>query len=308
MKYVALSLALIGVLPLALVLQNCPKIRAWAWIALGFLPFLIPAIPQVDVALWGTPEWKGYVQGFEISLIDFLAIALLLSMPRRRSVLNYHAPLLLYLFALIIGVFQAAHVQEAVYVLFQFARMYLVVVAVTRGSMEEAVPLLILKGLALGIGLQFFVMIGQLRSGDYIQPPGTFVHQNTLGLVLHFVVLPHFALFLAGARGLQFLVLPPLGVLIAAMTASRASFGLCLAGLAVTYILSWMRRATKRKVAIAGLGLAGLLAVAPIAISSFERRFSSAPLAEKTSSIRPRLAESARKRPSAKRSAPKRKR
>ena len=280
MKHFALLLALLGVVPLALVLQNCPNIRQRAWIVFGFLPFLLPAVSQLDVALWGTPDWKGYVQATEVSLIDFLALALLISMPRRRSVLGYHAPLLFYLCTLILAVFQAAHTDEAFFAVFQFARMYLIVVTVTRGAMEESVPLLLMKGFGLGIALQLIVMAIQLRTSAYVQPPGTFAHQNTLGLVLHLVVLPHFALFLAGARSLQFVVVPPLCVLVAALTASRASFGLCLAGLLLTYVLSWLRRGTRRKAIIAVTGLVGIAAIAPLAMSSFERRFSTTPLEE----------------------------
>lgn len=280
MKIIAVLIALAGVLPLSLLLRANRRIEDCAWIAIGFLPFLLPAVQQVDIALISGEGWIGYVHGMELSVIDFLALALLLSLPKERSVVSYHLPLAFYMCALLLATFQAAHPLVSFFHVFQFARVYLLVVVVVRGCAQERVPILLMKGLALGLALQLFAVIYQLAKGGYVQPPGTFAHQNTLGMVIHFIALPHFAMFLAGARGLQFLLVPPASLLVAALTASRAALGFCLAGLGLTYLLSLLRGLSTRKIATGALSLLVLAVVIPIAVSSFERRFAATPLTE----------------------------
>ncbi|HEX2842500.1 O-antigen ligase family protein [Hyphomicrobium sp.] len=280
MKIVVVLVALAGVLPLSLLLRSSRRIAEWAWIAIGFLPFLLPAVQQVDIALISGEGWIGYVHGAEMTVIDFLVIALLIALPRTRKVLSFHVPLALYMFALVLSLTQAAEPVAAFFNVVQFARIYLLAVVVARGCAEEGVPLLLMKGLALGLALQLIVVAYQLASGAYVQPPGTFAHQNTLGMVIHFIALPHFAMFLAGARGLQFVVVPPMSLLIAALTASRATIVLCLAGLGLTYFLSLFRGVSKRKITTGALGFLVVLLVVPIALSSFERRIAATPLSE----------------------------
>lgn len=280
MKYAALLVALLGVVPTAFIMQRDPRLQRGAWIALGLFPFLLPALQQLDVAIVGTPGWTGHVHGLEVSLSDFIALALLVSMPRRSSALSYSAPMAFYLGALILASIQAAHPLEASYAVFQFARMCLLVAVVARGCLQNEVPILLMKGLALGVALELIVMVVQLRAGTHIQPPGTFAHQNTLGMVVHFVALPHFALFLSGARGMQFLLVPTLSVSVAILTASRAAFVLCLLGFGLTYAASMLRRTTARKAIVGVVALFAVAGAAPLAISSFERRFSNAPLTE----------------------------
>jgi O-antigen ligase len=280
MKIVVVLIALAGTLPLSLLFRANRRIADFAWIAIGFLPFLLPAVQQVDIALVRWEGWIGYVHGIELSVIDVLAIALLLSLPKQRSVVNFHLPLAFYMCALLLATLQAAHPLVSFFHVSQFARVYLLVVVVTRGCAEEGVPILLMKGLALGLALQLVTVIDQLASGAYVQPPGTFAHQNTLGMVIHFVALPHFALFLAGARGLQFLFVPPASLLLAALTASRAALVLCLGGLGLTYLLSLLRGLSTRKIATGALSLLVLAVMIPVAVSSFERRFTATPLME----------------------------
>lgn len=279
MKIIVVMIALIGVAPLALLIRRSRRIADAAWICIGFLPFLLPALPQVDIALANFEGWIGYVHGIEVTVIDFLALALLLALPGKRGVLNFHIPLAFYLFALLLAMTQAAHPLAASFVVFQFMKVYLLVVVVARGCMnDERVPVLLMKGLAIGLGIQLVAVIQQVASGEFVQPPGTFWHQNTLGMVIHMVALPHFALFLAGARGIQFVAVPPAALLVASLTASRATVALCILGFALTYVLSLVRRFSARKAAIGAVGLLAVLMLIPVAISSFDRRFEETPL------------------------------
>lgn len=262
-----------------MLLRSSRTLRNWTWISHGFFPSLLPSTQFLDIAIVHSDGWRSHVHGLEIAINDFLALALLIALPRNRSLINYHLPLVLNLGALVLATFQASHPLESSYSVFQCVRVYLLVAVVARGCADDDVPVHLLKGLALGLALQLTTMVLQIRGG-VIQPSGTFAHQNTLGMVVHLVALPHFALFLAGARGLQFWIVPPLALVVASLTASRGSFFFVLAGFGLTFVLSTMRHLTARKAALAAAGLVVLALVAPLASSSFERRFAADPLKE----------------------------
>lgn len=280
MKFVALLIALCCVLPLSIVIRDNRRIAEIAWISIGFLPFLLPAIPQLDLGLVNLDDWHGYAHGVEVSFVDIIALAILFSLPKTKNVLWFHLPLGFYLFAQILAGFQAANALAAFFYIFQTAKIYLLVVIVARGCEREDVPLLLMKGFALGLALQLVVVVFQVVSGTWIQPPGTFAHQNTLGMALHLAAIPSFVMFLAGARGWQFLIAPPAALFVASLTASRASLGIYLGGLGLAYLLSLLRGISKRKLAIGLVGFAVMLVAVPVAISSFERRFEATPLGE----------------------------
>ena len=283
MKFVALLIALCCILPLSIIIRGNRRIADIAWISIGFLPFLLPAIPQLDLGIVTLDEvWHGYSHGVEVSFVDSIALAILFSLPKTKNVLWFHVPLAFYLFALVLAWFQAAQPLAAFFYIFQFAKVYLLIVVIARGCEREDVPLLLMKGFALGLALQLLTVVLQVVSGAYIQPPGTFSHQNTLGMALHLAAIPSFAMFLAGARGWQFLIAPPAALLVAALTASRASLGVYLGGLCLAYLLSLLRGVSKRKLATGLTGFVLLLVAVPVAISSFERRFEATPLGEDT--------------------------
>ncbi len=280
MKFVALLIALSCVLPLSIIIRDNRRIADIAWIAIGMLPFLLPSVPQLDIGLVTIENWHGYSHGIEVSFVDIIALAVLFSLPRTKNVLWFHLPLALYLLSLILAAFQAANPTAALFYIFQFSKIYLLVVVIARGCQREDVPLLLMKGFAIGLAIQLPVVVIQVASGAWIQPPGTFSHQNTLGMALHLAAIPSFAMFLAGARGWQYLASAPIGLLVAAMTASRASLGVYLGGLGLAYLLSLLRGASKKKLATGLTGFVILLVAVPVAIAAFERRFEATPLAE----------------------------
>ena len=113
-----------------------------------------------------------------------------------------------------------------------------------------------------------------------VQTPGTFAHQNTLGMVTHFVAFPFFALLLAGARSPWAALVPLAGAVVAVMTASRAALGFAVAGYAVVYLISLMRQRTFRKTLLGGAGVLTACVLAPVVFASFQTRFELAPLTE----------------------------
>ncbi|AWI87272.1 hypothetical protein C0214_02230 [Methylobacterium sp. DM1] len=251
------------------------------WILFGLLPFLQPALPQLDFAIlsWGA-DWPGVVNGLEVTAFDLLVLAIYfgLTKPRLRS--PYSAVLALYLGAVLLSLFQAAEPTAAFFYFWQVCRVALLLVVVARASRDPDVVRHILTGMALGVVLECLTTLFQRFGLGIVQTSGTFAHQNTLGLVLHLAVFPQLALLLAGRRGWTTLVVPLAGIAAVVLTTSRATLLYAVIGLALIYVLSSLRRFTVRK----GLGGVGgaliLLAFVPLAMASFEKRFATNPLYE----------------------------
>jgi hypothetical protein len=281
MKYVALAICVLAVLPAYLIFRNSPYVRNNLWLALGLLPFLSMALPFLDVALisWGE-FWTGYVPGLQVSAIDVLCVVLYFSVSNRRNSIHYHLPFVLYLTALSLSVFQAEMPLASTFSVWQFARIYFVTVVIAKACTEPFEAQQLLKGMAIGLLFQFVTVLYQKFVGGMTQPTGLFAHQNTLGLILHLVICPHFAMLLAGQRQLQSGATLLMGLAIAALIASRASLGFAAFGSAMTYFVSIVHNWRTRKAAVGLAGAAAVAILTPIALSSLETRFEAAPLFE----------------------------
>ena len=281
MKYFALTIGIVGILPLALFLRSNPYARNKFWILLGTIPFVTKVIPLFDVALVTWHEfWWGYVPALQVSAIDLIAVAIYFTVKHQKNSIRYHFPFLLYLTAISLSVFQADMPLGSIFYVWQFIRTYFLTVVIAKACTDETVPLQLLKGLALGLAIQIVVIFWQKFGLRMIQPTGTFFHQNTLGLITHLVVFPHFALLLAGQRQLQNAATPLIGLVIASLIASRAALGFAGFGFVATYLFSSARRWTNWKVLVGAAGAVTVAVLAPIAYSSLEQRFDAAPLME----------------------------
>ena len=110
-----------------------------------------------------------------------------------------------------------------------------------------------------------------------LQTPGTFGHQNFLGMVSQFVLFPFLSLLLAGKYGRLPLIVSIAAAVIAVLTTSRAAVGLDVFGCSVLFVFSAMRHWTSRKATIALAGVVGMMMLSPFALSSFDTRFAEAP-------------------------------
>jgi hypothetical protein len=281
MKYIALTIGVVGILPLAIFLRSNPYARSSFWVLVGIIPFVSRIIPFFDIAIITWHEfWWGHVPALQISAIDLIAIALYFTIRHQKNSIRYHFPFLLYLTAISLSVFQADLPLGAFFYVWQFIRTYFLTVVIAKACTDEAVPLQLLKGMAIGLAIQFIVVIYQKLGLRIVQPTGTFYHQNTLGLITHLVVFPHFALLLAGQSQLRNAAVSFFGFVIVSLIASRAALGFAAFGFGAAYCLSSIRRWTSRKALIGMAGAMTMAAMAPIAFSSLDRRFDLAPLIE----------------------------
>jgi O-antigen ligase len=272
LKWAGLIILLVVTIPLMMWVRCNPRIVPKIMLLVGFLPFgTAPFHLYMAAISW--PAWPGYVKGIEYSVLDSLALALYLGLPRVRDALPFRPAMALYLVAVLFSVVHAAVPMAAVFYAWQLARMFLIFAAVSKATVEPRASLALLSGMAAGLCMEAGAAAWDRFALGILQAAGTASHQNLLGLMSHFVVFPFFALLLAGRRGWLPTVAMLAGITVEALTTSRATVGLAAAGFAALFVLSTLRQWTTRK-ALVLLAVAGLLAAAALAIlSSFDQRF-----------------------------------
>ena len=218
------------------------------------------------------PDWPGFVKGAEFSVVDALTLSIYFALPRVQHPLPFRISFALYFLATLLSALQAFAPGASLFYLWQLARMVLAYVVIIRVCARPLHLSALLKGMSAGLFLEAIVALWQRFGLGLLQTPGTFHHQNTLGMVTHFSVFPFFALLLSGRAGwLPFLVLPA-GIIIELLTTSRATIGLALLGYSVVFVLSAVRSWTSRKAITLMVAVAMGAVVTPVALSAIASR------------------------------------
>lgn len=271
MRIIGLALFLIS-LPLFYSLMNGPIVnRRVGWFAIGLAPFIIGYL-HLDVSIISWAFWPGYVKGMLVSLLDSLAIAILLT---TRSSSGGKAILWVYLVFVAgsaVSILFASPWLGSFFFSWQLVRAVLVFAAVSRVSRQPDGVLQIIGGLSAGIAFQAVFSVIQRMEGVG-QASGTLGHQNLLGLATHFALLLSLAAMLAGDRRWLPIIGVVGGVIAVVLTGSRATVGLAGGGAIVLVLLSILRHRTTFKMRVAAIGLAVVFAGAPVAYLTLENRF-----------------------------------
>lgn len=271
MKWAALLLFILIGAGLTAALRNDPRARLVAAFLLGFLPFVMPPW-HLTVAPYAISAWSGYVKGWEVGLIDAIAVACLIGIPRGHSRLPFKFVFLLYIVSALISTFYAPNFKIALSYPIQLARVFLVFAAVARLSSSPLGLKATFQGLVIGLSYQAAVAIGSRFDGA-IQTGGSFGHQNLLGFASHLVFIPAVGLLLSGLWTRWAIVGLISGAIVITLTVSRATVAFAGIALIVTYLLSILSGSTPRKIGV-GLATAALIGLSfPIVNYSFERRF-----------------------------------
>jgi O-antigen ligase len=274
-KWVFLAILVAVVLPLAGWLRRNPRETPKIWMLMGFLPFGLGEF-HLYMAAISWPQWPGYVKGVEITVLDMLALAMYLSLPRAGSTIPFRLSMALYFLAVVLAVLQSPVPIAAVFYPWQIARIFLVYAVVAKACADERVVPALLTGMTIGLCFEACYAAWERFGLGVLQAGGTLGHQNFLGLISHFVTFPLLALLLAGERGWPIIAGPVTGLVIAALTVSRGTIGLLGAGYIGIFALSALRRWTARKAVILVVGVASVCALGPVIMSSFEQRFNQA--------------------------------
>ena len=262
--------------PLSMRLRRNPSDLLRIFALAAFLPFVLSTLHL----FWAFDNWKwvGYVKGGEVSLLDFIAVSIYLSLPRPEGRLPFRWSMALYFAVTALSAIQAMVPVAALFYPLQLGRAFLVYVTVYRGvCADPRVPDAVLKGLAAGMFVEA-ALAGWQRAGlGVLQTPGTFSSQNLLGLISQFVIFPFFAAMLGGRSGRLAPAVVAAGLVIAVLTASRGTIALDCLGLATVFALSALRQWTSRKAKVLLAGVAAMAVFAPFAASSLQQRFHGGP-------------------------------
>jgi O-antigen ligase len=271
MKWAFLIVTAALVWPLSIRLRSNPDRRLRAFAVLAFLPFVLSTMHLY----WAVINWKwvGYVKGAEVSLLDFIALSLYLSLPRPEGRLPFRRSMAIYLAVTALSAIQAMFPVAALFYPLQLGRVFLVCATVYRGvCTDRRVPEAVLKGLAAGMFVEL-AFAGWQRAHGVLQAPGTFASQNLLGMISQFVIFPFFATMLGGRRGRLAPAVVAAGLVIAVLTASRGTIVLDCLGFATVFVLSAVGQWTPRKTKILWAGVAVMALFAFYAASSLQQRF-----------------------------------
>ena len=252
-------------------LKANPKHLPYAGFAIGILPFMMSGL-NLTASPIAWPYWPGPVKGMDVSLIDAVALAVLMSSRRVSTPVAIKISFAIYMLAVVISTLRSAVMMASFFYLWQLVRVALVYAAVARATVTHPkVAVAVLMGAGAGLGFQAFIALKEYLGGN-THAGGWFGHQNLLGMASHFAVYPFVALLLAGNYTRQASAIVLSGLIVAFTGGSRATIGLFAIGLVVTLCLSLWRKSTGRKAAVAGLLVIGLVASLPAFLMAVERR------------------------------------
>jgi O-antigen ligase len=247
--------------------QHLPK----AAFFLGLLPFIETRL-NISAQPYGWPGWQGYVKGFDISLTDAVAIAMIIAGSRITTPLRIKLAFIFFFLVFLLSTFVADSRIPSLFYGWQLLRAALVFYAVARAAAADGkVPINLLSGMIAGLSVQAVVVVQQHLSGT-VQAGGWFGHQNLLGMATHFIVYPAFALFLGGYYRKRTALCVAAAFFVAWAGGSRATIGLLCVGLALTMVLSCWHRMSSRKMGVAAAGALVILAAVPVLYGAIERR------------------------------------
>lgn len=267
-------LGLLGFTPwLATFLKANPKYLPHAGFAVGILPFLLSGLNLMASPIaW--PFWSGAVKGFDISLLDSIAIALIFATRPVRIPTGLKVGFAIYLTGALVATFAGSSGlrMASIFYDWQVIRSALLFVAVARACVAHPkTAIAILMGMGVGLGWQAVIAMMQHLEGK-LQAGAWFGHQNLLGMASHFAVFPAIALLVAGYYTKESLAIILSAMMVGFAGGSRATIGLFGIGLIVTLALSIWRQSTGRKTAVAGGLLLLLVAAMPVLYTAIERR------------------------------------
>ena len=269
MKWIFIAALMVFTPAAAAFLRNNQRYVVHACFLIGVAIFFQNPYFSVSPIFW---DWPGPVQGFQVTLVDSLAIAILLSTPSVRLPPTLKLAFGIYLLGILISSFAAHQLMPVAFYVWQLGRAALLFAAIARATAcHERAPLALAGGLGCAIAIEALLVIKQFASGNGA-PGGTLGHRNILGMTSHFATLPAFALLLAGYRQRLAALTVFCGIIVALLGGSRATIGLFALGVLTATLFSMRHKMTGRKGAVAAAAAVLAICAVPLMIWSVNRR------------------------------------
>lgn len=273
LRFVALAVILLAIPVFHALLRAGPRYRHAVWSLFGILPFVTGAW-HLDVSIISWAMWPGYVKGMLVSLLDAVAIAVLIATPSSRTKTPFVWIIVAYILVAALSVFHSDVKMASFFYVWLLLRMLLVFVAVSRITERDRGAYYIIRGLAVGIVIQAAFSLYEKLHGA-AQASGTMAHQNSLGMATHFALFPCLALLLSGRRDKLIIAGFVSAVICVVFTGSRATIGIAAVGIVILIALSYLMRPNSRKMGIIGMGVVAMVLASPIAYIGLSKRLSS---------------------------------
>jgi O-antigen ligase len=268
-KWIVLGALLALIPPLTILLRSKPNFIVHACYLMGLMVFFFDPYLNIGPVTW---QWTGVIKGVEITIVDIIAVAILLATRPVRTPIGLKIGLGIYVLAWILSSLAGGGLMPAIFYMWQFCRGVVVFLAVARATAaQSSAPFALVAGIGTATIIEAVVAAKQYLGGNPAAG-GTLGHRNILGLTSHFAVMPAFALLLAGRRNLPAIVVVIAGAVIALTGGGRATIGLFGLGVVITAILSIRHKSTGRKTMMAGVAVALLVLSAPAMIWAVGRR------------------------------------
>lgn len=267
----AVALLLAGAALLAgRALRAHPRRQRWLAFGLGFFPFLL-----ISINVLSHETYRGSSRGFELTLVDLLAWALLVALPRSEP---RSATRTFYLVVCAASVTVAAVPLYAMFGAWKVARMYLIAAAAYR-AVRAGFGAAILNGVVVGQLYAFALAFEQRYLLGLHQVAGPFAHQNGLAQasILVYAVCLSVVLGGDGSRGRW----ASAGALTAAasvvMTLSRGGLAMLVLSTVVVFAMAAYRHRNPRMMRYVLLGALAAAVVWIRAGDTIMARFTDAP-------------------------------
>ncbi|OYW69922.1 MAG: hypothetical protein B7Z21_00450 [Verrucomicrobiales bacterium 32-60-5] len=260
--------------------------RSWQRVLFGlmiFMPTLQPG--RFTLMLGSIDTYRGHTKGFEVSLIEVFAIALIFavccgprepSMPRRAKL---PPGTLVYLGWAFIGLLSIVNAWEPSYVLMTFVRVFkstLIFAAAALFLRDEKDLRAAITGLALSLIVQGWICLKMRYLDGYFQIKGWFEHQNPMSMWAYMSACVVFAAAMhKDVKGrLLWLCLAAFGAagLCVLLSVSRAALAAYASGAAVVLLMAWIRGPGMRTTLSTLMGIVGAIMVMMFAMDSLNSR------------------------------------
>jgi O-antigen ligase len=276
MKWLALALALLVVVPLAArQAAAAPRFRQFL---VGLLAFDL--FNPAHVNFLSDESYRGDSRGLEITTVDLLMVALFVAQ-RRRGVQGGRPRFLivriLSMVSLLLSLTGSPDVMRSLFGVWKLARMFCMFSVLATAFLELELVQSALMGLALGVASQGLLALQQKYLHHMVRSFGSQSHPNSLAMLVNLIMPVAFSLIMAGkARWIAVVV-----VVFAAMCDlfSLSRGGMLMFGLALTLVTigSFLRGITTRKTRIVAGVLLGSVLVLAKSAATIIQRFTEAP-------------------------------
>ncbi|OYW45986.1 MAG: hypothetical protein B7Z08_00170 [Sphingomonadales bacterium 32-68-7] len=274
MRWVALALMIISLPILIGWLKARRARRDYALTAIGLLTFLGGDL-AIEPSIISWPVWAGLARGIFLTPSDVLALALIATRGGSHSRVPFRLLIAVYAIPVMLSMAFSPVPFATFFVVVQVLQMGVLFVAVAGEVARPGALRSLLIGLSLGLMLQAGYVIQQKLSG-VVQAPGTFVHQNLLGMMVELAVLPVVAAVLEGERSKIMYGGIIGGMIVIAGGGSRAAMAIVAVAIGVLVLVSIARRMTPRKLQVMGMGVLALAIAVPLGQATLKDRFGDA--------------------------------